>query len=148
MAWRGNFMCVSFLKECLEMKHDLRSHTFKIALYDEDAGLDYTTTDYSATNEVSGTGYTAGGQAITAVAPTTSGATAYANFADVTFSNVTLSARGALIYNTTTEGGSGTTEAVMVLDFGRTITKTAEDLVITVPTSDALNALIRLTAQR
>lgn len=139
-------MTTSFKQELLEGKHDFRAagHTFYLALYTSSATLNATTTDYTATNEVSGTGYSAGGQALTSVNPTTSGTTAYVDFADETFSAVTLTARGALIYNTTTGGGTGTTESVFVLDFGTDRSATAQDFTITFPVADASNAIIRV----
>lgn len=144
MAWTGNTICLTFLRDLLKAKHDFDSHTFKLALYDEDATLNFSTTDYTATNEVSGTGYTAGGNTVTAIAPATGGKVAYVDFQDVTFSGVTVSARGALLYNTTTDGGAGTTDAIMVIDFGQLITKTAADLVVTMPSGDEFNSLLRI----
>ena len=139
-------MCTSFKQELLEGKHDFRTsgHTFNIALFTSSATLDASTTDYSTTNEVSGTGYTAGGQALTNVDPTTSGTTAFCDFADETFSTATITARGAMIYNTTTAGGAGTTDSVVVLDFGGDKTSTAGDFTIQFPTADASNAIIRI----
>lgn len=144
MAFSGNYYCTSFKKELYEAKHDFRSHTFYLALYDNSASFTASTTDYTTSNEITGTGYSAGGAALTAIAATTSGVVAFPDFDDLTFSTLTVSdVRGALIYNTTTEGGSSTTEALVILDFGRLISKTAANLVITMPTADALNALIR-----
>jgi len=139
-------MCTSFKQELLEGKHDFRTsgHTFNIALFTSSATLDASTTDYSTTDEVTGTGYSAGGQALTNVDPTTSGTTAFCDFADETFTTATITARGALIYNTTTEGGSGTTDSVIVLDFGADKTSTAGDFTIQFPTADASNAIIRI----
>jgi len=139
-------MCTSFKQELLEGKHDFRTsgHTFNIALFTSSATLDASTTDYSTTDEVSGTGYTAGGQALTNVDPTTSGTTAFCDFADETFSTATITARGAMIYNTTTAGGTGTTDSVVVLDFGGDKTSTAGDFTIQFPTADASNAIIRI----
>ena len=139
-------MCTSFKQQLLEGKHDFRTsgHTFNIALYTSSATLGATTTDYAVTNEVSGTGYSAGGQALTNVDPTTSGTTAFCDFADETFTTATITARGALIYNTTTAGGTGTTDAVIVLDFGGDKTSTAGDFTIQFPTADASNAIIRI----
>ena len=140
-------MCTSFKQELLEGQHDFRSggHTFKLALYTSSATLDATTTDYSVTNEVSGTGYTAGGGTLTNVNPTTSGTTAFTDFNDLTFSAATITANGALIYNTTTGGGSGTTDSVVVLAFGGDKTSTAGDFTIQFPTADASNAIIRIS---
>jgi len=147
MAFTGNFMCTSFKQEVLQAKHDFTAstgHTFKLALYDNNASFTAATTDYTATNEVSGTGYSAGGGTLTNVTPTTSGTTAFADFDDLTFSSATITARGALIYNTTTGGGSSTTETVVVLDFGANKTSTAGDFTIVFPTADASNAIIRI----
>ena len=102
------------------------------------------TTDYTTTNEITGTGYTAGGGTLTNVAPSTSGTTAFTDFSDLTFSTATVTARGAIIYNTTTGGGSSTTDAVVVLDFGGDKTSTAGDFTIQFPTADASNAIIRI----
>src|SRR5210317_1209561 len=108
-------MCTSFKKELMTATHDFTAstgNTFKLALYTSSATLDASTTAYSATNEASGTGYSAGGGTLTNVTPTTSGTTAFTDFADLTFSSATITARGALIYNSTTGGGSGTTDTV------------------------------------
>lgn len=139
-------MCTSFKQQLLEGKHNFRSggHTFNLALFTSSATLDATTTDYSTSNEASGSGYSAGGSALTNVNPTTSGTTAFTDFADLTFSTATITANGALIYNTTTEGGSGTTDAVVVLAFGGDKTSTAGDFTIQFPTADASNAIIRI----
>lgn len=147
MAFTGNFMCTSFKQEVLQAQHDFTAstgHTFKLALYDNNASFTAATTDYTVTNEISGTGYSAGGGTLTNVTPTTSGTTAFADFDDLTFSSATITARGALIYNTTTGGGSGTTETVVVLDFGADKTSTAGDFTIVFPTADASNAIIRI----
>lgn len=140
-------MCTSFKQELLQGQHNFTAstgHTFKLALYTSSATLDASTTDYSATNEVSGTGYSAGGGTLTNVTPTTSGTTAFTDFADLTFSSATITANGALIYNTTTGGGSGTTDSVVVLAFGGDKTSTAGDFTIQFPTADASNAIIRI----
>lgn len=144
MAFTGNYMCTSFKVEVLKGLHVFPTHTFKIALYDENATLNAETTDYSATNEISGTGYNAGGMTLTAVTPTSSGTTGLTDFEDLTIASATLTARGGLIYNTTAGGGGGTTNAVAVLDFGANRTVTAQDFVIRFPTADALNAIIRI----
>jgi hypothetical protein len=140
-------MCTSFKGELLEGKHNFASaggHTFKIALYTSSATLGASTTDYSVTNEVSGVGYSAGGNTLTNNGVSTSGTTAFVDFADTTWSTATITANGALIYNTTTAGGSGTTDAVAVLAFGGDKTSTAGDFVIQFPTADASNAIIRI----
>jgi hypothetical protein len=149
MAFSGNFMCTSFKKELLFGVHDFdlaNGDTFNIALYDNNASFDASTTTYTATNEVSGTGYSAGGQALTNVDPTTSGTTAFTDFADETWTTATITARGALIYNTTpnTTSISVTNPTVVVLDFGGDKTSTAGDFTVVFPTADASNAIIRI----
>ena len=139
-------MCTSFKQQLLEGQHDFRSggHTFNLALFTSSATLGAATTDYSTSNEVSGTGYSAGGAALTNVNPTSSGTTAFTDFNDLTFSSATITANGALIYNTTTGGGSGTTDSVVILAFGGDKTSTAGDFTIQFPTADASNAIIRI----
>lgn len=136
-------MCTSFKQALLDGEMDFSSdtsQTFKIALFTSSATLDATTTAYSTTNEVSGTGYTAGGNTLTiSTNPTTSGTTAYLSFSNTTWSAATLTARGALIYQS---GGSN--PAVAVLDFGADKTSTAGDFTIQFPTADASNAIIRV----
>ena len=101
MAFTGNYLCTSFKKEVLEGLHDFNvgANTYKLALYTNSASFTAATTVYTATNEVSGTGYSAGGGTLTNIDPTTSGTTAFIDFADLTFSTATITARGALIYN-------------------------------------------------
>lgn len=117
------------------------SQVFKIALYTASATLSASTTAYSASNEVTGTGYTAGGNTLTiSTVPTSSGTTAYLDFADTTWSDATITARGALIYL-----ANGTTNpAIAVLDFGADKTSTAGDFTIQFPTADASSAIIRI----
>jgi hypothetical protein len=136
-------MCTSFKQELLTGTHDFTNstgNTFKCALYTSSATLGASTTAYTATNEVSGTNYTATGNTLTNVTPTTSGTTAYTDFADTTWSAATITARGALIYNDTAAGDP----AVVVLDFGSDKTSTAGDFTIQFPTADASNAIIRI----
>ena len=148
MAFSGNAMCTSFKQEVLQAKHDFTASsgdTFKLALYTNSAAFTATTTAYTTSNEVSAPGsYSAGGGTLTTVTPTTSGTTAFCDFADLTFTSATITARGALIYNTTTGSGSGTTNTVAVLDFGADKTSTAGDFQISFPTADASNAIIRI----
>jgi hypothetical protein len=141
MAFTGNYLCTSFKKEVLEGLHDFNvgANTYKLALYDNNASFTAATTVYTATNEVSGTGYSAGGGTLTNIDPTTSGTTAFIDFADLTFSTATITARGALIYNST--NGNRT---VCVLDFGSDKTSTAGDFTIVFPTADASNAIVRI----
>jgi len=143
MAFTGNFMCTSFKQELLTATHDFTTGTgsaFKLALYDNNASFTAATTAYTATDEVSGTGYSAGGGALTNVTPTTSGTTALTDFADLTFTTATITARGALIYNDDAAGDP----SVVVLDFGADKTSTAGDFTIVFPTADASNAIIRI----
>lgn len=142
MAFTGSFMCTSFKKELLNGTHVIAvtaGDTFKMALYTSTATMDASTTAYSATDEVTGTNYTAGGVSMTNVDPLSSGTTGYTQFANVTFTNVTLTARGALVYNS-----SKTNKAVCVLDFGSDKTATAGDFVVTMPTNAASTALLRI----
>jgi hypothetical protein len=141
MAFTGNYLCTSFKKEVLEGLHDFNvgANTYKLALYTNSASFTAATTVYTATNEVSGTGYSAGGGTLTNIDPTTSGTTAFIDFADLTFSTATITARGALIYNST--NGNRT---VCVLDFGSDKTSTAGDFTIVFPTADASNAIVRI----
>jgi len=141
-------MCTSFKVELLNGIHAFgttvvrgatTADTMYMALYTSSATLDATTTAYSATNEVSGTGYVAGGQALTTVAPTSSGTTAYLDFNDETWTSSTITARGALIYNS-----DQSNKSVAVLDFGSDKTSTAGDFTVVFPTADASNAIIRI----
>ena len=137
-------MCIrdSFKVELLTGTHNFTATTgdsFKIALYTSSATLGASTTAYSSTNEVSGTGYTAGGAALTEVTPTSSGTTAYVDFGDATWSSATITARGALIYNSTDSN-----KAVAVLDFGADKTSTNGDFTVQFPTADSSSAIIRI----
>jgi|TARA_R100001510_G_scaffold56173_1_gene61251 hypothetical protein len=143
MAFSGNFMCTSFKKELMEGVHNFKNSggsTFKLALYDNNASFTAATTAYTTSNEVSGTGYSAGGGTLTRVDPSTSGTTALTDFADLTFSSATITARGALIYNDSASGDP----TVVVLDFGADKTSSAGDFTIVFPTADASNAIIRI----
>jgi hypothetical protein len=136
-------MCTSFKQELMEAKHNFLAsggNTFNLALYTSSATLGAATTAYSATNEVSGTGYTAKGAALTNINPTTSGTTAFTDFADLTFSSSSITARGALIFNDTASGDP----AVCALDFGADKTSSSGDFTIQFPTADASNAIIRI----
>jgi len=147
MAFTGNYMCTSFKVELLKGQHDFTNgqDAFKIALYDNSASFTAATTDYTATNEVAASGsYSAGGGTLTNVTPTSSSTTAFTDFDDITFTSATITARGALIYNTQTGGGSGTTDSVVVLDFGSDKSSTSGDFQIVFPTADASNAIIRI----
>ena len=135
-------MCTSFKQEILVGTHNFTAtsgNTFKLALYTSSASLGASTTAYTTSNEVSGTGYTAAGAALTSVTPTTSGTPALCDFSDLTFSSSTITANGALIYNDTQSD-----KAVCTLAFGGDKTSTAGDFTIQFPTADASNAIIRI----
>jgi hypothetical protein len=141
-------MCTSFKDQLLEGAHDFRASggdTFKLALYTSAATLDATTTAYSATNEVANSGsYSAGGGTLTNVNPTTSGTTAFTDFDDLSFTTATITARGALIYNTT-PAHTYTNPSVVVLDFGSDKTSTAGTFTIQFPAATASDAIIRIS---
>ena len=141
-------MCTSFKDQLLEGAHDFRASggdTFKLALYTSAATLDATTTAYSATKEVANSGsYSAGGGTLTNVNPTTSGTTAFTDFDDLSFTTATITARGALIYNTT-PAHTYTNPSVVVLDFGSDKTSTAGTFTIQFPAATASDAIIRIS---
>jgi hypothetical protein len=147
MAFSGNFMATSFKQQLLEAVHDFRltgGDTFKLALYDNNASFTAATTAYTTTDEVGDSGsYAAGGGTLTRVNPTTSGTTAFTDFENLTFTSATITARGALIYNSTPTH-TYTNPVVVVLDFGADKTSTAGDFQIVFPTADASNAIIRI----
>ena len=155
-------MCTSFKAQLMLAVHDFRptggtgADTFKLALYSSTASLDANTTAYTSSNEVSssGTNYTAGGGSLTnlgatAVNTNTETGTGFVDFGDLTFSNATITARGALIYNTTPSANSNantalTNASVCVLDFGSDKTATAGDFTIIFPTATNTTAIIRI----
>ena len=144
-------MCTSFKKELLEGVHNFKNSggdTFKLALYAEGSGgkssttatLGATTTAFTTTGEVASSGtYATGGGSLTRVDPTTSGTTAFTDFSDLSFTTATITAMGALIYNS-----SDSNKAVAVLDFTSNKTSTAGTFTIQFPTADASNAIIRI----
>jgi len=135
-------ICTSFKQEILVGTHDLTASTgdtFKLALFTSSATLGAATTAYSTSNEVSGTGYSAGGATLTSVTPTTDGTTAVCDFSDVSFTSASFTANGALIYNS-----SQSNKAVAVIAFGGDKTVTSGTFTIQFPTADASNAIIRL----
>ncbi len=143
MAFSGNYMCTSFKTELMTATHNFTNstgNTFKLALYDNSASFTAATTAYTTSNEISGSGYSAGGGTLTNVTPTSSSTTAFTDFDDLTFSTATITARGALIYNDTAAGDP----SVVVFDFGGDKTSTAGDFKIVMPTADSSNALIRI----
>ena len=142
-------MCTSFKTELLQGVHNFYNGsgggsagtgaTFKLALYTSSATLGAATTAYATTNETTGTAYNAGGNSLTNVTPTSSGTTAFTDFADTTWSTSTITARGALIYNSTQSN-----KAVAVLDFGSDKSSSSGDFTIQFPTADSSNAIIRI----
>ena len=135
-------MCTSFKVELLTATHNFTNssvHTFKLALFTDSASLGAGTTAYSTSNEASGTGYSAGGNTLTNVTPTSGGTTAFTDFADTSFTSSTITARGALIYNS-----SQSNKAVVVLDFGSDKSSTSGTFSVIFPTADASNAIIRI----
>ena len=153
-------MTTSFKAQLLLAVHDFRpssdtgADVFKMALYTSAATLDANTTTYSASNEASGSNYTAGGLALTNTGVTATNinantGTGFCDFTDLTFPNVSVTARGALIYNTTPSANSNanttlTNASVAVLDFGADKTSTDGDFTIIFPTNDSSNAIIRI----
>ena len=144
MAFSGNYMCTSFKVELMKAVHNFTTGTgdeFKLALYDNSASFTAATTAYTATNEVSAFGsYSAGGGALTNVTPTSSGTTAFTDFADLSFTSATITAYGAMIYNNTAAGDP----AVCILDFGGAKTSTTGTFTIIFPTADSTSAIIRI----
>jgi hypothetical protein len=143
----------SFKQQLMLAVHDFRpvgGDTFKLALYTSAADLSASNTAYSSSNEVTSPNYTAGGAALTNLGTALSGSTAFLDFADLTFTNVTLTARGALIYNTTPSAANNsnvalTNPAVCVLDFGGDKQAVSGDFTIIFPTASATTAIIRIT---
>lgn len=144
MAFTGNFMCTSFKVELMRAVHNFTAstgNTFKLALYDNSASFTAATTAYTATNEVANSGtYAAGGGTLTNVTPTSTGTTAFTDFADLSFTTATITAYGALIYNDTAAGDP----TVCVLDFGGAKTSTSGTFTIVFPAADSTNAIIRI----
>jgi hypothetical protein len=136
-------MATSFKVQLLNGQQNFSANTFKLALYTSSASLDENTTAYTSSNEVPSTGnYSAGGNTLTvSVTPTNSGNVAYISFANTSWANATITANGALIYNS-----SQSNAAVCVLAFGGDKTSTNGTFAVNFPTADASNAIIRLTA--
>jgi len=135
-------LCSSFKKEILEALHDFNAsggNTFKMALYTSSASLSATTTAYTTTGEVTGTGYTAGGNTLTNIDPALSGTTGFIDFSDTSWTSATFTARGALIYNSTSSN-----KAVMVLDFGVDKDVSNGTFSISFPTPSSTTAIIRV----
>lgn len=132
-------MVSSFKQQILLGEHDLDTDVIKLALYTSAATLDAATTVYSTSNEVVGAGYTAGGNTLSGATVSLTGTTAFVDFANTTFAAATITARGALIYNS-----SKADKAIAVLDFGSDKTSTAGDFVVQFPANDSSSAIIRI----
>lgn len=134
-------MCSSFKQQILLGEHDMDTDTIKIALYTSAATLGASTTAYTTSNEVSssGTGYTAGGNTLTGAVVTLDGTTAIVDFNDTTWTSVTFTARGALIYN-----ASKSNKAIAVLDFGADKTATSGNFTVQFPAATAAAAIVRI----
>ena len=139
-------MCNSFKQELLGGVHDLDTHTLKIALIKPSptGSFGAATTNYSdvtgSSDEATGTNYSAGGQTLDSATITLSGTTAFVDFADEVFSNLTITAAGALIYNS-----SASNKAIAVFSFGSNVASTAGDFTVIFPAADASNAVLRIT---
>ena len=144
MAFSGNYMCTSFKVELMQAVHNFTTstgNTFKLALYDNSPSFTAATTAYTSSGEVANSGtYAAGGGALTNVTPTSSGTTAFTDFADLSFTSATITAYGAMIYNDSAAGDP----AVCILDFGGAKTSTNGTFTIIFPTADATSAIIRI----
>jgi len=135
-------LTTSFKKELLLGNHNFTNSTgdtFKLALYTSSATLGATTTSFTTTGQASGTNYSSGGGTLTNVTPTSSGTTAFTDFADLTFSTATITARGCMIYNS-----SDSNKSVATIDFGGDKTSTAGDFTIVFPAAAAATAIIRI----
>lgn len=133
--------CTVFKTNLLKGDEDFNTgtpYTYKLALYTADATLDAATTVYTTSNEVVGAGYTAGGNTLTVLAPSSTGTVAFISFSPVSWTSASFTSRGALIYNSTTNA------AVAVLDFGSDKTVSNQTFTVTFPTADANNAIIRI----
>ena len=147
MAITTNAICNSFKKQLMGGEHDFDSggDTFNLAMYVSTATLGASTTNYATSGEVSSpAGYSAGGKALVNSGVKVSSGVAITSFSNLSFTGVTLTARGALIYNTTTDGGTNTTEAVAVLDFGGDKTATSGTCTIQFPAFTTSAAILRI----
>jgi hypothetical protein len=131
-------MCTSFKAEILDEVHDLAADTLKIALYTSSASLGASTTAYTTSNEISGSGYSAGGETLTSTTVSTSGTTAFFDADDPTWTSASFTARGALIYNS-----SASDKAIAVLNFGGDFTVSSGTFRIVFPAAGA-NAIITI----
>ncbi len=133
-------MASSFKQQILLGEHDLDTDVIKLALYTSAATLSAATTAYTTSDEVVGTGYTAGGNTLAGATVSLTGTTAFVDFTDTTWTTATITARGALIYNS-----SKSNKAIAVLDFGADKTSTAGSFTVQFPTNDATSAIVRIS---
>jgi hypothetical protein len=131
-------LTTSFKQQLLQAVHDFSTDTFYMALYTANASLGATTTVYTASGEISGTGYIAAGQKMTGISVSVTDTTAFVNFTNVVWTTGAFTARGALIYNS-----SKGNKSVAVLDFGADKTTTTSFTVV-MPTNSSTTSLIRL----
>ena len=147
----GNTVCATYARDLQNAIHDhgVGQHVFKLMLYTSLSGLNADLAWTTSTNEVVGAGYVANGATLTNVAPSLSGKTGFSQWEDITFSGADFSTVGGVIYNSTPKGvvAAGPWPTVMVLDFGKTVTRSGTDLVVRMPTADALNALVRVRVE-
>ena len=136
----GNYLVTSFKEELLSGGHDFTAHTFKLALYTNEATLNAGTTAYTTSGEVVGAGYTAGGADLTAQTPASDGTTAFVTFDAVSWAEATLTARGALLYNSSVAGNL----AVAVLDFGADKTSAGAAFTVQFPAATRDAAIVRI----
>ena len=142
-------ICNSFKTEILTGTHNFTAssgNTFNLALYTSDATLNKSTTAYTTSNEVSGSGYTAKGNALTSVTPTLSTDTAVCDFADTSFTSASFTARGCLIYNSSSISGLTSNAAVCSIDFGGNKTVSSGTFTIQFPANNSSSAIIRITS--
>lgn len=132
-------VCNSFKQELLGGIHDLDTDVIKLALYTSAATLGATTTAYTTSNEVVGAGYTAGGNTLSGAAISLDGSVAIIDFSDTTWSNATITARGALIYNS-----SKSNRAIATIDFGGDKISTSGDFTVVFPAATGTNAIVRI----
>ena len=146
-------VCSSFKQELLQGKHSFDTSgnsgdTFKIALFTSSASLGAATTDYSTSKEItntSGTAYQPGGKALTNTGVGLTSTTAFTDFSDISWTSASFTANGCMIYNTTTAGGSSTTDAVCVVAFGGDKTVSSGTFTVQFPSNDSTSAILRLT---
>ena len=145
-------VCTSFKVLLMKGQMDFTASTgdsYKIAMYDSSATLAAGTTDYSTSEEItntSGTAYTAGGEALTNITPVSSSTTAYTDFSDVSWTSATFTARGCMIYNSSSISGLTANSTVCTIDFGGDKTVSSGTFTIQFPTNDASDAIIRITS--